>query len=65
MKAIGTGIINLFFLPIRILQYLFSFIAKPIKFISQQIQFEKNHEIQRRKFFDAKKRSKRFNDEII
>jgi len=65
MKAIGTGIINLFLLPIRALQYLFSFIAKPVKFISQQIQFEKNHEIQRRKFINAKRRSRRFNDEII
>jgi len=65
MKAIGTGIINLFLLPIRIIQYLFSFIARPIKFISEQIAFEKKHEIQRRKFFNAKRRSKRFNDEII
>lgn len=65
MKAIGTGIINLFFLPVRIVQKLFSFVAKPLKFISDQIKFEKRHEIQRRKFISAKKRSRKFNDEII
>lgn len=65
MKAIGTGIINVFLLPVRVAQKLFSFIARPIKFISEQIAFEKKHEAQRRKFFSAKRRSRKFNDEII
>lgn len=65
MKELGGGIVNLFLLPINVFKKLFSFIVVPLKFISDQIEFEKKHETQRRKFFNSRKRSKRFNDEII
>jgi len=65
MKALGTGIINLFLLPVRIFQKLFSFVAGPFAFITEQIRFEKRHEIQRMKFINQKRRSRRFNDEIL
>jgi len=65
MKALGTGIINLFLLPFRIFKSVFSFMIGPLKFISEQIEFEKNHEMQRKKFFSARKRLNKSNDEII
>jgi hypothetical protein len=65
MKGLGTGIINLISLPFRVLQKAFSFLVKPIKFITEQIEFEKRHQIQRKKFFNAKRRSRKLNDEII
>jgi len=65
MKGLGTGIINIFFLPFKVFKKLFSFISVPFTFLSEQIEFEKNHETQKKKFFNEKKRSKRFNDEIM
>ena len=65
MKALGSGIMNLFFLPFRVFKNLFSFMIAPLKFISEQVAFEKHHERQRQKFFTARRRSKRSNDEII
>jgi hypothetical protein len=64
MKGLGGGIINIIFLPFRAFKLLFSYVIIPFKFISEQIEFEKRHETQRKKHFSQKRRSRKFNNEI-
>ena len=64
MKGLGGGIMNILFLPFSAFKKLFSFVSVPFKSLSEQIEFEKSHEKQRKNFFSAKKRSRRFNNEI-
>jgi hypothetical protein len=65
MNGFTGSIINVFFLPFRLIGYLLGLFKKPLDFISTQNKLENNYKKQRAEFFQMKRKLARDNDEII
>ena len=65
MNGFIGSIINILFLPFRLIKRLLGFVGEPIKFISEQRKIEQRHQKQRIAFMKQRKKMYKHNDELI
>jgi len=65
MKGFISTIINILFLPFRLVKKLLGFMGEPINFIRNQRKIEIKHRKQRDSFLKQRKKLYKDNDEII